>query len=174
MGVDITAYRKVEKIADWPDGTESIDDIAEYRGLDVGYVYQGQRVTDIRPFCFPEHAAPLTDGLYTYQERADVASHSYSGYNRWRDWLSRVALGVPAATVWANFDAYRERGIAWLVNFSDCEGFIAAPVAARILADLRANEAALRASGDKWDVECFDGWLAGLDMAADGGVVEFH
>lgn len=180
MGLDVTAYRRLERVADWPADAESIDDFAEYES-GRGYVWNGRSVTDVHPVYvqrdFPEHHS-LTPGIYAYAESNDWGAGSYSGYNQWRDWLSRSALGVSAEEVWRNFDRWRDRGVAWLINFSDCEGIIGAEVCARILADLRENEATIReqAIGQDaaWCLAKLDDWLAGLEMAADGGMLDFH
>lgn len=178
MGLDVTAYRKIERVADWPADAEGIDDFAEYVPRQ-GYVWQGRTVTSVHPVYvpgdFPEHHS-LTPGVYAYAESMDWGAGSYSGYNLWRDWLSRAALGVPAERVWGrNFARFRNRGVAWLVNFSDCEGFIGAEVCARILADIRAHEATIRSrADDAARLERLNTWLAGLEMAADGGMLRFH
>ena len=75
MGLDVTAYRKIERVGDWPEGAEGIDDFAEYKGLGVGYVWQGHRVVDVSPSYtteardFREHNAALSPGIYTYADR---------------------------------------------------------------------------------------------------------
>jgi len=93
--------------------------------------------------------------------------------------LCAARFGVSARTLWGNWDDYREHGAAWLVNFSDCEGYIDAPTAARILTDLKEHEAQIRRSASitdepSWYVEQLDKWLAALEMAADGGMLDFH
>jgi hypothetical protein len=163
MGLDITAYRQIRRIADWPEGAESIDDVADYG--DDGYVFNGRPVFAVYPDAtqgFPEHAADLAPGLYTYAEQTSFRAGSYSGYNAWRDALSRAALGLPAKQVWSDFDRHRhrERGVAWLIN-----------------ADIRAHESAIRDRGGvivSWFGDGLDRWIAGLALAADDGVLSFH
>lgn len=180
MGLDVTAYSRLERVADWPENAEGIDDFAEYvRGR--GYVWNRRTVTYVHPVYvgreFPEHHS-LTPGVYAYAECTDWDAGSYSGYGNWRRWLSRAALGVGPETVWKNFDRWRDRGAAWLINFSDCEGIIGAEVCTRILADLRENESMIREQplgpDAKWNLSKLDDWLAGLALAADGGMLDFH
>jgi hypothetical protein len=180
MGLDVTAYRRLERVADWPEGVEDIDDVARYDFDQGTYIWNGRRVVEVHPWGqgdFPEHHN-LTPGLYAYADKTGWRAGSYSGYNDWRDWLSRAALGVSAETVWRDFDRWRDRGAAWLVNFSDCEGIIGAEVCARILADLRENESMIREQTfgpeAEWHLAKLDAWLAGLEMAADGGMLDFH
>lgn len=180
MGLDVTAYQNVRKIAAWPDPEQQIDDIAEYDPDRGGYVWNGQRVTYIHPLSigpYHAHVAPLTPGIYIYDAECECWGSSYSSYNAWRDWLSRTALGMSARAVWARWgddSVLRARGAAWLVNFSDCEGYLSGPVSTRILADLRQHEATLRESGNQWEIEGLDAWLRGLGLAAENGLIEFH
>lgn len=62
------------------------------------------------------------------------------------------------------------------MNFSDCEGYISAPVAARILADMEAHfDAALAAAPDQRYVTKLNDWINALrTVAATNGVIEFH
>jgi len=177
MGLDVTAYRRIQRVAEWPVGVETIDEVATY---DDGYTYNGEPVTDVHPIfdrSFPEHRSDLTAGIYTYTECASWCAGSYSGYGAWRDWLSIAALGVSAKTVWRDFDAYRNRGVAWLINFSDCEGYIGPAVCRLILDDIRAHEDAIRSKATGPDADYYlgrlDVWLAGLEVAADGGMLSF-
>lgn len=173
MGLDVHAYRHVQRLCSLP-GNNGIDEYADYDYQQEAYFYDGKRATEVYFFAdFPEHCAGLEPGVYTYADTLHLHAGAYSAYNRWRAWVSRVVLGVDPENVWRYFNVYRSRGAAWLVNFSDCEGFINADVAARIRDDLRTYEAALRATGDEWDCEKLDGWLALLDMAADEGFVRF-
>jgi hypothetical protein len=130
---------------------------------------------------FPLHAEGLQAGLYSYTDRGDFRAGSYSGYGEWRNWLSTTMLGMSAREVWAAWgddvqsSHIRDRGIAWLVNFSDCEGYISAPVAARILADMEAHfDAALAAAPDRWYADRLIQWITALRaVAPTNGVIEF-
>lgn len=176
MGLDITAYRRMVRLMDWPSAAESIDDIATYTGH--GYEIDGKSVTDIHPNVmrdFPRHLGTFTPGIYTYTDCISFRAGLYSDYNAWRAWLCEAALGVSDGVVWRNFSAYEHRGVAWLVNFSDAEGYIGAEVARRILDDIKAHEAQIRAAiTDSWEGEKLDQWLVALEMAADSGMIDFH
>lgn len=178
MGLDITAYQGMVRLMDWPAEVEGIDDIATYSGLDIGYQIDGKAVVDVHPSCahvFPRHLGSLTPGIYAHGGRMHFRAGSYSGYNEWRDWLSRAALGASAEQVWRNFAAYEDRGVAWLVNFSDANGYIGPEISRRILDDIRAHVAQIRAAvTDSWYGEKLDQWIAALEMAADGGMLDFH
>jgi hypothetical protein len=178
MGLDVTAYRQVRKVADWPEGVESIDEIAEYEGLSNGYIWNGMRVTNVHPAQkdHPLHRAMLTPGVRAYVDRERMRAGSYSGYNEWRNWLAIARYGLTAREVWTRWEAdpgFRE-GAAWLINFSDCEGYIDASIAARILADLQAHAQAIIASAPEgWYADKFRGWLGLLEIATDGGLLDF-
>jgi len=179
MGLDVKAFRKVERVADWPADAGSMDDIAEYDFNASAYIWQGMAVTDISPAYdrhIPARRRALTSGLYRYAGKLNGYSGSYSGYNDWRNWLAQARYGMADREVWTRCerDPAFEDGAALLINFSDCEGFIDAPTATRILADLRAHEEdILRQARSEYDAERFRQWMTMLEMAADGGMLEF-
>lgn len=175
MGLDVTAYSGLQFI-------ESMDDIEAFEEkywtgseLTATYVskYDGG---------FPEHLGSLIKGsVYSFKNEYDFRAGSYSGYNYWRDLLSRAALKVPAQTVWKNPDQFRDLPFYWLVNFSDCEGYIGPEKCAILLknfTELRATvEASLPASDTAWPPDEFmtryDMWMTALQLAADGGMLMF-
>lgn len=119
----------------------------------------------------------ITEKTEQYRFRAG----SYSGYNRWRQDLA------------AQFNPYRpgEGGDAYgppnlegpfyeLIWFADNEGTIAEPAAINLLADFRQYEAEYRAAhvsgtydGD-WFIEKYLDWTHACELAADGGLIDFH
>lgn len=171
MGLDITAYRQLRPVEHMPE-----EDSHEF--------YELLRVFNIP--CYVSRAAPLVEGKF-YETDAPMfgfRAGSYSGYNRWRDWLAKLA-GYPAvldvgyrtvpthaAGAWA-----AESGPFWeLINFADNEGVIGSVVATKLAAEFAEyEERALAASeGEPWWHEQFQKWRRAFEMAADGGAVSFH
>ena len=126
MGLDIYAYSKLKF-------TEEDDDIAVYL-LDYD--------------AFPGRAAPLKTGKYDYDESTDVLSMPYGSYNRWREWLAKLAEAYPAVRSRMTQEASHSQG-AWnqdggpfweLINFSDCEGTIGTDACQKLLKDFNEYE----------------------------------
>jgi hypothetical protein len=118
------------------------------------------------------------------------AAGSYSGYNRWREILSFVALDVVPEVVWENVDEYAGKPFVELINMADNEGAIG-PVTSRKLA---MNFEGLRGSVEyklqevvekrglhrwfdeegKWWLKKYDEWHKAFVLASDGGFVDFR
>lgn len=172
MGLDISAWRRLER-CDEPSGDdEQFDTVVE--------VFASRH--------FPGRTEGLADGYYT-GERCDLLgpfggfkAGSYSGYSAWREWLAELAgyralhdpehldrphsLGAFAAT----------GGPFWeLINFYDNEGQIGPVVSAKLAGDFAAwDERAKAASPDGWEYDRYKLWQAAFVWAADGGCVDFH
>lgn len=119
----------------------------------------------------------VTDATVT----ASVLSMSYPGYNRWREILCLSQHGVPPETVWGEIGDWRDRPFVDLIHFADDEGCIGPVSAARLLSDFQTPDARDRfADACPKDVhlradylQVWDGWVTGLQLAADGGLVKF-
>jgi hypothetical protein len=139
---------------------------------------------------FSARASDLTATAYS-AEVADINIHfTYSGYNRWREWLASIAglvvPGVPASASlndwWAECDAIEARGETpsirfWqLLHFSDCEGAIG-PAVCKLLADDfdAMAEVAERSWSEAWQLQGYREWRKAFREAGDtGGWVSFH
>jgi len=133
----------------------------------------------IHPELFPERTTPVSEGCYQYAEEFDFRAGSYSGYNRWRDQLSRFAHGVSPETVWGNAD-YVGKPFYELIEFSDCEGFIGPVVATKLSRDFQEHTSeAIKwsrqygAEADYW-LQKYHDWMKAFRLASDNGVVRFH
>src|SRR5688572_19587868 len=144
MGLDITAYSKMQKLdVVFDAGGEPIDpetreplDWKTYTQIHINYDFHGR-------------ADDLEDkACYTYGEAFAFRAGSYGSYNAWRERLAELA-DYPQEP----YQAYetlppklRRDAAAWsgkadgmpfveLVNFSDCEGVIGAGVSAKLAKD---------------------------------------
>jgi hypothetical protein len=107
-------------------------------------------------------------GSETYRTRA-----SYSGYNRCRDQLSQLFLGVEVGVVARNPELYEDKPFFELINFADNEGCIGPDAATDLLADFEFGRA--RVESDCPDLlPWYDGWTAACRLAAGNGLIEFH
>jgi hypothetical protein len=102
--------------------------------------------------CYPAQGfvgreAPLIDGaVYAAHGRDHFRAGSYSGYGRWREALSEMALGVSPETVWNNPETYEGKPFFEIIHFSDCEGTIGPELAVKLTADFDAYRDQARAA----------------------------
>jgi hypothetical protein len=111
--------------------------------------------------CFRQRLAGTKPGLYTYTRstrRHSFRAGSYSGYNWWRDQLSRFALGVDAPTVWGDPRGFRGRPFVELINFTDCDGRIGTRVATKLAEDFKSHAAGAKRFVPVASGEDADGW----------------
>jgi len=146
---------------------------------DADAAYDARHVyLTVYPELFPERTLPIKDGCYQYVEEFDFRAGSYSGYNRWREQLSRFALGVPPETVWGNPE-YIGKPFYELIEFSDCEGFIGPAIAEKLSRDFQQHtQDAIKwanqyADGGYW-LQKYHDWMKAFRLASDNGVVRFH
>ena len=183
MGLDITAYRRVTKLdVVFDEDGEPIDkDTLEYADYDVR-VYAN-------PDFHGREEGVEDRAAYSAEDSMGFRAGSYSGYNGWREELAKMA-GYPKSPVDRGFgdSVAMHSGGAWaadsgpfweLINFSDCEGVIGPAVSAKLAKDFAEwDESAKRHD----EANSLNGVLYGrfqcfrqaFEMAADGGLVNFH
>lgn len=160
MGLDITAYEKVQLLKAQPEGWDD-----ELGGRD-----------DVRVLHTPDGVPDRSDGLvrgyYTVDPDGEQehVSFSYSGYSEWRRWLCLTFVGVPPETVWTNPEAYAESPFVELVNYADNEGFFGPKTCAKLAADFAAHEP----RNSAYHAERYERLRRAFHLAAGGGVVRFH
>lgn len=169
MGLDITAYSGLSKLnAHKNDDGEAVDNATgETLHWDA---YCSPYVNPD----FPDRAVSLeVDGIYGYEDSFGFRAGSYGGYNQWRDMLARMAgYAGGAQGAWDS-----EGGPFWeLINFSDCEGSIDATVSAKLAADFAEFQpkAEAFAAANSYFLELYATWRRAFEMAAQGGMVDFH
>lgn len=170
MGLDITAYRQIQK-ADKNSIELDEDGFPEdYDNYVMFYSHDdfADRVTDL------DINAVYTRGTEQYGFRAG----SYSGYNFWRNQLAKLA-GYPEENERCDESAWKtDSGPFWeLINFSDAEGVLGTAVCKKLLADFLAFDTAAQTHGGEnteYFYEVYSEFTKGLTLAADGGVLHFH
>lgn len=157
MGLDVSAYRKIEPV--------------ECGRYDECYpAHINLHVTGD----FPVHADGLRSGCYVGETfDGPLPSRSYSGYNRWREWLSRAALGVTPEEVWDDPEQFAGRPFCELINFSDCEGVIGTQTSAKLAKDFKDHREIIK-DADAFDAQTFLEFLTAFEFASDNGAVVFH
>jgi hypothetical protein len=164
MGLDISVYEN----AVLTDPHEREDDC--YDGAHVfTYIDDGF-----------EHALGglLRDRCYSVSGKTQgFRAGSYSGYNAWREELSKAALGVEPSVVWNDHDRWCDKPFFELINFSDCEGVIGPTVAAKLALDFQQQSETVKpklAAVAEWYADMYETWQSAFELAADTGLVQFH
>ena len=167
MGLDITAYRKLE--ATVPAGT-AIDDVAA-ADMDDRFFVRAHHLAWVEA-TWPGRAEGLTTGLFRFAEAFSFGAGSYGGYNHWRDWLAHIAGFKSADQVW---EKKPQGPFVELINFADNEGFIGPVVSAKLAKDFAEHQAKVDALELDEDYQrAYSNWRKAFEMAADGGAIEFH
>jgi hypothetical protein len=113
----------------------------------------------------------LSGGCFAVTAKTEThrAGRSYGGYNQWRQDLAD------------RFNPYRENGepspegpFYELIWFADNEGTICQLAATTLLANFRQFEVEYAATHDEWDVQYYRDFLRACELAADGGLIDFH
>src|SRR5262245_51471646 len=138
MGLDIVAYRGLERLPDHERTDQCFKD---------GHI-------TIQAGGFPQPAGSFPNGCYTRDENLDkpwwlcFAAGSYSAYNDWREHLALMAHGVEAEHIWQNperYPAFRE-----LIDFTDCDGTLGTEICQKLADDFHSYlaKAVAYAAGD--------------------------
>ena len=163
MGLDVTWYRKLREVPGCvgEDGGSYCDDHV--------------RLWDHPDF--PGRSDGIKCGVcynVAKEDCGDAGSWSYSGYNRWREAVSMLALGVMPRRVWDNPEDFAGQPFAELIHFADNEGTIGPVVAARLAVDFATYDDKARDVMDEWDYKRYRMMADGCAAAADGGALLFH
>lgn len=177
MGVSIIAYSQLEHV---PGMTpEQAWDAVQQDGAEpvITMAYSGFEASTRG---IPGHDVPDDDGIIAnavYRTTDDtetvlVMRRSYSGYSAFREALADL-VGLTPAQVWQDPASYADQPFFELINFADNEGAIGPEAADDLLADFRQHHDLAYERLDEYDLAAYEGWLAGLALAADEGVVIF-
>ena len=165
MGLDITAYQKVNKSEEW---------------------FQKSGIEDFHESHLFKHEHPQMDrspnmesgSYYVGGESYRFCAGSYSGYNKFREALSVGILGSTPQEVWNNPEKYQGLPFVELIDYSDCEGFFDSEFSKKLFKDFESNEEKFKAYCESLGVNFyFQRYLdfkRGFELASDGGVLVFH
>jgi hypothetical protein len=165
MGLDISYIAKAKLEMPYRQEDEFYDE-ADDRGLLMVYPN-------------PDFAAigqddGLERGAYSGERGDGFRAGSYSGYNRWREQLSMMALGVMPRIVWNNPDEFEGRPFYEIVHFADNEGVIGPKTSAKLAKDFEDHLDKAREELDEYSFGKYEEWLKAFQTAADDGLVQFH
>ncbi len=170
-GLDVTAYSGLVEVPN--------------ADVDKDGVPKAKDMVRLSPVDFPERFKDLKSGaIYRFKKQFDFRAGSYSGYNRWRNELAKLAGYHPidAKTVDGKTES-RYDAAAWkaksgpfleLINFSDAEGVIGPIACEKLYADFVAHHKAAMAHSSKDFQESYLDWEKALELGSRNGALEFH
>lgn len=174
MGLDITAYSRLKHVGKHADGwcEEQYNDETWERVHVAAYAYdsfpQSFRGIPVIGTTASGASTFLDGGCFAVTEETKTHAFragSYSGYGLWRDDL-RLQF---------NPDTNPDLPFYELIWFADNEGCIGPDAAKDLLADFREHAAAYapREHADYFRQK-YEDWTTAFELAADGGLVDFH
>jgi hypothetical protein len=160
MGLDVTAISKAKRLS-----VGSNVEVADCTSESCVYVCSGDDVdrTDGKP-----------EGLYEGEQGFNFWAGSYTGYNRWREWLSKFFLGVMPEVIWNDPERFRGRPFVELIDFSDCEGAFGGVIAAKLAKDFQENREQLTGDANDWNRMRYADWQTAFEVASNEGFVVLH
>lgn len=179
MGLDITAYSRIEKVEekDYDEYNVEVDS----EGYLDDYDYNRCTSLHVNPD-FPGRADDIEDrAIYTFEDEYDFRAGSYSGYGAWRRELALLTKYATPQTIWDGIDdgtISEQEDFLELICFSDCEGTIGSEVSARLFDAFKRHESrileVLGPSEYDWFVQRYNDWMNAFELASDNGAVQFH
>lgn len=161
MGLDISAYSKIERVED----------------EDEARIFIKRGIPEM------DQAQDIEEGMFI--ESKVCESHhfrggSYSGYNVFRNLLCETMHGVTAKELWTKPEVFEGKEFYNLINFSDCEGHFGPTVAKKLHEDFaKFRDKFVKGVSDKEPYEgyytrVYDDFMLGFEIASKGGVLIFH
>lgn len=186
MGLDVTAYSKLKYVGFCPDrdDDEHSYDPETFETTHVrAYAYDAfphalLGVPDLRTEVIGSSTF-LMGGCFVVTPETvkhSFRAGSYGGYTRWRKGLAaqfNPYSGGDADSVLGG-KPNGEGPFYELLWFADNEGTIAELAALSLLGDFRQHEIAYTAEHDEYDVQHYRDFTLACELAADGGLIDFH
>jgi hypothetical protein len=177
MGLDITAYSNLRYVGhheEWDDEDAHYDQHHEAYAYET-FPHALMGVPNLQRDA--TYAQFVTGGCFEVTEKTEshgFRAGSYTGYSEWRKDLA------------ARFNPYRDGGppssegpFYELLWFADNEGVIGQLAATNLLISFREHEVEYRAahqdiSDGDWFIARYADWMRACELAADGGLIDFH
>jgi len=186
MGLDITAYSRL-KLSPL-DVYQLMEDDDEWSPWDEGliqgaaYARFANSTRGLQGHDQPTPNDPNWIGTCWYVETAATETHdfragSYGGYGMWRNDLATFSLTMLRAGITDGLvpiDEHLRVPFIELTYFADNEGCIGPEAAADLLKDFRQFETVYKSNHDADDIESYGDWMRACELAADGGLIQFH
>lgn len=184
MGLDITAFSKLRYFGhhEVPEGSEHPYDPDTYVRLHVeAYAYDafphallGVPNQQVKEYGSTKFISGGCFELTPETEQHSFRAGSYGGYTRWRKGLAQQFNPYGPGPAPLGSAPAAEGPFYELLWFADNEGTIGQLAAVNLLTAFREHEVAYAAAHDEWDVQTYRNFLTACELAADGGLIDFH
>ena len=162
MGLDINVYRQLTMVSAPQVDEDGYLELATSEWTPGGSMEWSEKHFPGRGEGLEAHA------VYTWGDQFGFRAGSYSGYNRWRQFLQNFSRMVD------------EEGNTFieLINFADNEGVIGPVVSLKLAKDFMEHEKAAEffaktiSEGEYW-YDKYQNWKEAFIWASDNGAVEF-
>ena len=161
MGLDISAYSKIERVHD----------------EDEANIFIRRNIPEM------DQAQDIEEGEYKDSDLCEshhFRAGSYSGYNYFRNLLCEIMHGVTAKELWEKPEVFEGKEFYNLINFSDCEGHFGPEISKKLHGDF-VNHREKFIKGvkgmepyDGYYTRVYDDFSIGFEIASKGGVLNFH
>jgi hypothetical protein len=157
MGLDISAYSNIR--------LSPSDDTHEIWFSDLGFEQSND-----------EKIAVGEDREYDYDECFDFRAGSYRGYNIFRSNLCNTVNGITDSELWSmDKEKAKKLPFYYLINFSDCEGFIGTKYCKKLYKDFCEFETVYQEKqGDQYYLMTYSNFKEAFRIGSNNGVVSFH
>lgn len=155
MGLDITAYENIREIE---------DNEPEY------YFSGGWEQSNMEKIEDREVQVEFDNEL-------DFRAGSYMGYGGFRKHLCQVVNKIEIEKLWEIKDiSVKETPFYWLLNFSDCEGYIGTSYCEILFDNFKDFEQIFMEGTDKnsYFIEVYLNFKEAFEIAKNKGLVNFH
>ena len=153
MGLDITAYKNI-RIRELEK-----DEEGEYYFCNSGFEQSNMNI---------ENKYVNID----FDEEFDFRAGSYSGYNHFRNSLCLASNNITDEDLWNSEN--KTLKFYWLINFSDCEGYIGTDYCKILYDEFVKYEKEIKLTLDEYHHRTYDNFKEAFRLALNNGLVSFH
>lgn len=154
MGLDITAYSNIKK-----------RELLEYEESEYYFSNSGFIQSDMINI---ENKEIQID----FDESFDFRAGSYGGYSIFRNELCLASNNITAEQLWSLQDETLK--FYWLINFSDCEGYIGTSYCKILYDEFVKYEEDVKIKLDEYYHQTYDNFKEAFRLGANNGLVDFH
>lgn len=150
MGLDITAYGQIKIIE---------DSEPEYYFSNLGFPQSNMKDIEKKEI------------QISFDESLDFGVGSYGGYNHFRNKLCEISNGITQDILWSSKDETLK--FYWLINFSDCEGYIGTSYCKILHKEFIKYENDIIKKLDDKHRELYFNFKEAFGIASNSGLVDF-
>jgi len=152
MGLDVTAYKNIKIVE---------DEEPEYYFSNTGFPQSNMKYLENREI------------QIEFDEDFHFRAGSYSGYNQFRNELCKIANNITAKELW-DLDNESFKLFYWLINFTDCDGYIGASYCKILYDEFVKYEDEVKSNLQEYYHIIYDNFKEAFRIGSVNGLVSFH